>query len=467
MLVPINITGGTYKHKSLPLSAQVTRNFWPQKQPSTAEKSSYILESFHGLKLFGSQSGGVDRGMFEHRGVLYKVTGPTLYSVSSAGVHTSLGSVSGNGRCIFDGIGANVVLVSGGVPYVWDGSTLTIITDEDLESPNGCAHLNNQILYDGDNGRFCVSDPGDETSINALNYATAESNADELLRVCVHKQIAYMLGEKTTELWWNSGTGNPPFDRVEGGIIQVGLGAVNSPASNDSYLYLLGDDCQVYALQNAVSQVVSPPTLTREISRYSTVSDAIGWCMCLEGQNFYVLTFPSADKTWLFPEGGEWFEWSSGISGGRNIANSYARAYGKHLVADYQNGNIYEVDEDTYTDNGAAIIRMRDTGPIHGGLVNKPGKRLEMNRFELILETGVGLTSGQGSDPVIMLSFSDDGGMTFSTEMWGTVGQIGQYQWKVEWFCLGSFESRIVRVKTSDPVHYSIHSAGADIEVGI
>jgi hypothetical protein len=161
------------------------------------------------------------------------------------------------------------------------------------------------------------------------------------------------------------------------------------------------------------------------------------------------------------------FEWSSGPDGGRTIANSYAYAFRKHLLGDYSSGNIYELDVDTYTNNGEEIIRVRDTGPLHGGLINAPGKTVEMNRFELIMQTGTGILTGQGSDPVVMLSFSDDGGQTFGTEIWGNVGKMNAKQWKVEWFNLGSFESRIIRVKTSDPVYYSIHSAAADIFVGI
>ena len=90
-----------------------------------------------------------------------------------------------------------------------------------------------------------------------------------------------------------------------------------------------------------------------------------------------------------------------------------------------------------------------------------------MNSFELIMETGVGLVSGQGSDPLILLSFSDDGGKTWSTEMPATIGEAGEFQWQVRWDCLGSFYERILRVKISDPVFCSIHNAAADLEVGI
>jgi hypothetical protein len=121
--VPINLTGGTYKHKSLPLSAQVTRNFWPQSQQVSNTKSVYILESFPGKKAFGNEAHSADRGMFEHKGVVYKVSDTTLYSVNSSGTHTSLGTIAGSGRCVLEGIGDNILVVTGGIVYQWNGST--------------------------------------------------------------------------------------------------------------------------------------------------------------------------------------------------------------------------------------------------------------------------------------------------------------------------------------------------------
>ena len=453
--IEINLTGGTYTHKSLPLSAQITRNWWPQLQDNASTKSPYILESFPALKLWTTTVGNADRGMLEHQGLLYKVTGTTLYSIASDKTVTTLGTIAGAARCILFGFGSSVVIVTDGSVYEWDGS-LTLATDVDFETPNTGAHLNNQAIYDGDGGRFGVSNVGDPIS-----------NADNLLRVYVFDQIAYMLGEKTIEPWWNSGVGSPPFDRIEQGIIPIGLGAIHSVANDDQFMYILGDDSQVYAIKGSTPQVISTQAISRAISEYGTITDAIGWTMTLQGQSMYVLTFPTELRTWIYPAGGQWFEWSSGNTGSRSISNSYAFAYRKHLIGDYTTGNIYELDFNSYTNNGETIIRTRDTAPLHGGLFGAAGKKIEMSRFELILENGNGLISGQGSDPVIMLSFSDDGGRTFGTEMWGRTGKLGEYQWKVEWFVLGSFTERIIRVKTSDPVYYSIHSSATDIELGI
>lgn len=467
---PLNLTGGTYKHRSLPLSAQRTINFWPQKQTDEKAKSSYILECPPGYLLFGTQAGGADRGMLAHKDILYKVSGTVLYTVSSSGVHTSRGTIPGSGRCILAPIGSYIIIANGTARYLWNGSAVSLISDSDLEAGDGVAVLNNQALYDGTGNRFGVSDAGDATSINGLNYASAESDASDLQRIYVFNQVAYMMKKSSAEPWYNSGQGNPPFDRFEGSQINVGLGAIHSVANDDDAIYFYGDDDQVYLMRGGASAAVtaiSTLPMAEEFKTYSTTSDAIGYCINMDGQWQYHLTFPTQGKTWVYPIGGEWFELSSGVAGGRCIANSYAYCFRKHLVADYQNGNIYELDPNTYSENGNPIVRQRDTAPIHGGLFQAPGKTLTMTRFELIMETGTGILSGQGSDPVIMLSFSDDGGRTFSSEMWGQVGMMGEFRRKVEWFGLGSFDSRIMRIKISDPVRCVIYSGASDIEIGI
>lgn len=725
--IAINITGGSYKSRSKALSAQKTQYFYPELVDNPSAKSKYVLQPFPGLTLFGSET-GLDRGMFEFQGILYKVTGTTLYSVDSNGTHSIVADIPGTAPCIMEGIGNNLMIVTEGKVYLyvkepavtdfiitdkffnysnesysndgfaissdgtkmfildgnagfvgtstvyqytlgtsWDISTATYdsvgksissqtawadglafsadgdymyvvgdslgtaevfqyqcrggnwdlsnapytgnsfdfttedndvfgiafnpdgtlmylagnqndtiyeytlssawdvssayysgnslsitsedsaplaihftsdglnlflsgdtnnsiyeytlttawdlstasltgtkdvsaettnpkgmvirpdqtglylttqfqtivqysptgeILDTDLETPNSVAHLNNQAIYDGDDARWCTSDVGDATSINGLNYATAESDPDNLQRVYVFNQLLYLFGEKSTETWYNSGVGSPPFDRIEGGIIPIGLAAIHSTANNDNYLYFLADDNKVYTLIGSSKTNRSTIALSNEFESYTTVSDAIGSCYTFENQNFYELTFPTEEKTWVYSEStNQWFELSS--DEGRYIGNSHAYAYRKNLVADYRNGNIYELDIDAYTENGTTIQRIRDTGPIHGELLGAPGKWVEMNRFELIMETGVGLSVGQGIDPVVMLSWSDDGGKTFSTEQWGEIGRLEGDYIKVEWFALGGFYSRIMRIKTSDPVFYSIHSANADMEVGI
>jgi hypothetical protein len=238
-------------------------------------------------------------------------------------------------------------------------------------------------------------------------------------------------------------------------------------ADNGDAMYFLGHDLRVWAVSGTSKKIISTIAISNAIEGYTTVSDAAGTYFTFQGQGFYQLTFPTADKSWCFHEqSGEWFEVSSGSAGGRAVFNNAVSCFNKTLVSDYETGAIYELDVDTFDENGDTIHRVRDTGPIHGGLFGKPGAWLEMNKLELIMETGVGdLTD----TPEVMISWSDDGGRTFGTEVYGTVniGTAGQYQKKVEVFCMGGFYERIIRVRMTEAVRWSIHSASAEIEVGI
>jgi len=467
--IPIALAGGSHRHTDLSLTAQRTINYFPQRQEAGNEKSRFVLESFYGLKSFATGT-GLDRGMFEHNGILYKLSGTVLYSVDSSGAHTSLGSVPGDSRAVFDGIGSSVVLTADGVPYEWDGATLTAGTDPDFETPNTVTVLNSQAIYDGGgaNGRFSISDVGLPLDINALNYGTAESKSDVLIRPFALGTVIYMFGSKTIEQWWNNGTGNPPVQRIEDGTIAVGLGAQNSIANDDEFLYFLGDDNQVYYLNGSVPTPLFPLTIVREIRKFANKSDAIGWTMQIDAQWFYVIKFPSADRTFIYPKGisrearGEAFELSSGVSGGRYLGNSYAFAYGKHFVAD-ETGNILELDEETYTENGSPIKRTRILAPVHGGIFRQPGKEVEVSFLRLTGATGKG--DAAATEPQVMLQYSQDG-ENFSTEIRGNVGKLG-VKTIVEFEIGQSYETWVFKITSTDPNYTNWHAAAIEAQIGI
>jgi len=462
MRVPINITGGSYPSKAVQLSAQVTRNFYPELQDDPFTKDKYVLQPWPGLTLFGSSSGS-DRGMFEHQGVLYKVSGITLHSVDNAGNHTSLGTITGSAQCIFEGLDSKVIVANGsGLVYQWDGATLAQITDVDLETPNGVTVLNQKAIYDGDDGRFGVSAVGDATDVDGLDYATAESNADALIRVYRYNGRAIMFGQKSIEEWFDSGVGRPPLDRVEGANRRIGLAARMSVASNESSLYWLADDRKVYRTNQSISTIA----LMDVFRKYTTVDDAVGFCCTLQNQNFYHLSFPTEDKTWVYSESlDQWFETARSASTGRSRANSYAWAYGKHLVADYADSNIYYFDFENYTENGSPMTRERTTGVLHSGMFGQSGLDIELNSFEIIGERGVGnLTS---TDPQWSLQLSTDGGKSFGSEMWESAGQSGQFNYKVQWNGLGRSDQFVFRIRCSDAAFFSIHTASMEVDLGV
>lgn len=464
--LPVNIVGQDYRSRSRPLSAQSTKNLTVESNP--AARTQLAMHSWPGSIRRLTSTYGADRGSHVFQGRLYKVSGTTLLSVSSLFSETSIGTIAGSQRCIFADDGVNMVIVTGSTAYQYNGVTLSTIADADLESPDSVAVLNNQLIYDGNNGRWVVATAGDPDDIPDINYAVAESNGDDLVRVYVFNQTVYLMGVRTIETWFNSGSGSPPFTRIDGGIIEtLGLYALHSVANTNNYLYFLASDKNVYRITGYQAEMITPPATSYQIFNL-VADDAIGMTLNIDAQNYYILSFPSANKTFTFSEqmfsvdpALSWVELTSGADEDRYRMNSYQFVYGKRLFTDHRNGNVLELDYNTYTDDSEPQIRQRDTAPINGINLGLPAQKLIMSSFRLILHTGVGLETGQGSSPAFYIGTSTDGGRNFdfTGNPYIDPGRSGNYIITVQLDKVLEFEDLIIRIRVSDPIFVSIHGA--------
>ena len=464
--IPLKIVDGSYESRSLPVSAQRTVNFYPEPVPDG--KAPSVLMSWPGAKLLVG-SGGLNRGMLPTpwKGDVYLVNGQNLYKLSSSMVMSDVGDIPGGERCVMAASQNYVYVVTEGKVYRCNGSTTAEVTDADLESPNSGAFISSFMIYDGSQGRFVVSDAGDGGSINSLNYATAESMPDDLRFVYTFRDVALMVGERSIEPWYVSGSGSPPVDKIQGGTIPVGAPGNYCMTNTDIAVYYLGHDRIFYRLEGYNARQVSTPAVNNALSKYSEVSDCFAFALKLEWQSFIVFQFPSEDQTWVFSEThSRWFELCSGVDYQRHLANGYCFAFGKHLITDYQSGNVYEWDLDTFEDNSKTVARERTTQAYTSRQFGQAGKSVFWNSIELVVNPGNGLLTGQGSDPQVMMSFSDDGGITWSQEYWASIGQTAQHEWRVQWYDLGMSESRIYKFRVTDPVDMNIIDLYADIELG-
>ena len=134
----------------------------------------------------------------------------------------------------------------------------------------------------------------------------------------------------------------------------------------------------------------------------------------------------------------------------------------KHYVGGYGDGIIYEISNTTYTDNGATIRRTRTAPPV----LSTNRERLFFHRIELEFKAGTGLATGTGSDPQAMLSWSNDGGRTWSSEYWTDIGEIGEYTTRAIWRRTGQARQRMFRLEVSDPIECVIVGSYADITKG-
>jgi hypothetical protein len=461
-LLPFPLAGPTYTNRSLPVSSQVTRGFYLEANSQGNE--GLVLMPFPGLKPF-STGVGANRGMGRLKNVLYTISGNNLYKVASTGTQTLIGTIAGNDRCSLEEDQAGNLTIATGVtkPYSYDGSTLTLGTDIDLTNSATVTYINRRVVYDGTDGDIAFADLSAPLSVNSANVIIAEAKPDNMKAVLAYKQQVYAFGETSIQPLYNSGTGNPPYSFIINAVQEIGLAATHSIGTNKNFAYFLGSDLNVYQLTGLDSRPISNPAIGQAISKYSSVDDAYGLCFTFDSLNFYLLSFPSGNETWLFNEqSGLWTNLASGVNGDQHLISDYQFIYGKHLVSDRKSGNIYELDFETFTDNGATIQRRRDTLAISGATFGQPNAEVFMSKLGIKIEPGASLISGAAQ---MMMEFSDDNGRSWSTELWSPVGELGDYTFEIEWSDLGSFKNRMFRFTMSDPIKWVLISAWADVEL--
>lgn len=401
------------------------------------------------------------RGAYVFKGDYYAVIQSTLYKISSAGAATSIGTIPANGICTFADNGSTMVIAYGGIPMYYDGTTLGTL--DVTFTAKTVDYINNQFVFGAGDGAFYSADAGAIT-VSGLNFATPESSPDELTGVKVFNQILYLISENSIEPWANTGTGNPPFERMSEAIVEdVGCLSPYGVTSTDSAMYLIGNDFMPYKIQSFQALPIGTPSICKEFQGYK-LSDVTAWTCTFDGQKFVVFAFPTDLKCWVYSETtGQWFELDNGNEADRYLANTYHYIYNKRLVQDYNTGSIYELDFDAFTNSGDTIVRRRRLAVIAGDTFGKPGMSLEMSKMRFSMETGVGLDSGQGSDPEIMITPSYDGGRTFGQQVFVKTGEGGEFNTKVEWHKMKVFDRLVVELSYSDPTPFALYGASIDI----
>lgn len=462
--IPINVTGPTYESRSRPLSSQLTMNMY--QQFAEGGKDKFVLHSFPGQKLISSIDGTVDRGQHRMKEVQFKVIDLTLYRVSEDGTHTDLGTITGTDRCIFEDDGENLVIIADKV-FVYSSftNTLVINTNSNLVDVLSVTIINNQFLYTLATVSFLAA-PGDPLSVSGLDGVGAESSPDDLVRDYVFNQTIYRFGVRTTEPWYNSETGRPPIDRIDGQEFSVGLGAIHSVANTDNAIYWLGDDKAVYRVSGGINERISSDGISNSIENMTKFDDAFGQTFTLQGQDFYMISFPSENVTFVINEKlgvDGWFNLSSGTGNDIYSGTSIIEVYDKLIVG--SGGKNLELKLNEFTQDTDTMLRTRITSSINGDLLQSKGHEVKMSRIEFIMEVGVGLALGQGENPRLMVEGSFDGARGFSPLDWVEIGRAGEHTLRVEVFHFETFTDLILRISMSDPVPLSIYSATIDLKL--
>lgn len=456
--VPITLFGTNQQGKSSTSTAQSHLNLYAEIVPE-GEKSRLVFYGTPGLTLRAGASFGDTsiRGWIAVGNLYYLVHRGTFYEVDNAGTKTSRGTISTtSGRVDLAYDGTVILLTTGTNMYTYtiSGATFAVVADADApQTAKTCAWLDSQfIVDDGNDDEVFIS--ADGTTWNALDFATAESAPDGVVRVFADNGEVLLFGESTTEYWGSVGAADFPFQTIKGATQEFGLAARWSLTKFNSGLAGLMKNkqgqVQVMFISGYVPKAISTPELDYLINNYSSVSDATAYAYMLGGHPMLQVNFPTPSKSWLYDATtGMWSPLEYGPAGARHRGEMQLDFLNKTLIADYSTGDIYELDPDVYTDNGTAIVRE-----IVGRHIFSSNKRVIVDELYCDFETGVGLITGQGSDPQCMLQISKDGGHTWGNELWADMGKIGKYQTRVTWRRLGQARDWLFRLRVTDPVKF-------------
>ena len=367
--------------------------------------------------------------------------------------------------------GTTLVLVDG----TTSGYTIDLATNAfaALVDPTGSfvgadrvRYLDTFFLFNKPGTQFFYTSLSNGVVFDPLYIAGKVGYADNLIALEVMHREIWLVGEKTTEIWFDAGSAAFPFQLVPGAFIQHGCTAKNSVVAQDLAVFWLSKDPQganiVLMGSNYNVERISTHAIEHQFATYSTVSDAIGYIYQEEGHMFYVLNFPTADATWVYDISQKlWHErvWldGNGIEH-RHRSNVFAHAYGSYVVGDWQNGNLYALDQNNYTDNGAPIKRVRSFPHTLNEL-----KRIIYRKFIADMQTGA-QTDPTATAPVLSLRWSDDRGASWSNFITQPLGAVGQFLQNIQFRRLGMSRDRVFELTWSSPVMTALNGAFVDVE---
>ncbi len=468
------ILGSAYVARSVNAADNRMVNLFPEVLQEG--KTAAYLQRVPGLVLRATLGVGPIRGMNAFGDYLYVASGSSLYRVDQAYNSTLIGTLANDGPVSMANNGTQLFIACNGPSYIYNTSTLAFqqITDPDFPGALTVSYLDGYFVFIEPNSqRVWVTSLNDGTMIDPLDFASAEGDPDGLVSSIVDHSEVWLFGTNSVEVWYNSGAADFPLQRIQGAFNEIGCAATFSVAKLDNGLFWLGADARgkgiVYRANGYTGQRISTHAVEWQIQGYANIDDAVAYTYQQDGHSFYVLNFPSANATWVYDVAtGAWHE-RAGFDNGiftRQRGTCQASFAGDILVGDYQNGRVYAYDINYHQDYDRPQRWLRSWRALPTNANNF--KRTAQHSLQIDIESGVGLDGlVQGSDPQIMLRWSDDGGHTWSNEHWAEMGKLGRYNTRVFFRRLGmtmKLRDRVYELSGTDPVEINI--MGADLILG-
>ena len=481
--------GPSYTSQSLLADCQTLMNWYVESVESGQGKSALVLYPTPGLAPFAMTAKPV-RGGIKINGRTFFVGAGSLYEIKADGSATNLGAVGNDFQPVTmatnGSAGNQLAICSAGNVYVFYLKENGNHPAGELFGPvGGFQDRPSMIVFCNgyfvaslrDTNKFQSSSAEDGSTWNPLSVQQVQEFPENIGGICSVFQQLFVMGlDGHVQVYYDSGASSlTPFSTISGAFMEEGINAPWSLTVLDNTPFWIGGNANGNGIAwraNGYAPVrVSNHAVETAWARYpSKGSDAVGYAYVDQGHTFWVLRFPSANggfgATWVYDVATQmWHErafWSQqGPTGfSAHLSTCHVSAFGKHLVGDWNSGNVYAMDIATLTDNGQPIRRSRRAPHI-----SSEQQRIFHYQMQLDLEVGDGpipaLLDGAGNprDPQIMLRWSDDGGRTWGNEHWVSAGQAGTYRTRALWNRMGCARDRVYEVAVTDPIAWRIIDA--------
>jgi len=399
--VKIPIVGQAYTARSLNLASQQCINLYPEISEVNGQISA--LYGTPGLRLLttlpgtGGTRGGyvpaTGRAIIVQGNKVYRLDGNMNYAQCAGELLTTSGTVS-----ITDN-GTTAVIVDGNYGYALDlaSSVITRIINDAFTGSTRVSFISGYFVFIRPASQvFYWSYPPYSTDFDGLDFASTEGNPDFMVSQIVDHSEVWFFNAQSTEVYRVTANPDQPIEST-GAFIEHGCAAAQSVAKLDNTVFWIGQDSNgngaVWRANGYTPQRISTHAIEYAIQSYGVISDAIAYTYQQDGHAFYVLTFPSASKTWCYDVStGGWHEraYRNTTTGDfeRHRSNWLIFFGGNHIVGDYADGRLYALDPDYYTDDGDPLVAVR-SAPV----VSNSAKRLFHTNIQVEVESGVGLDS--------------------------------------------------------------------------
>ncbi len=399
------------------------------------------------------------RGSHSVEGRWFVVAGSVLYEVSADGAATARGAIAGSGFVGMAHNGTQLAIVTGNDLYVLALSTnaLTQITVEGWLGSDDVHELDGYFIFvDPGTEQFYLSAIDDGTSLNALDFSSADSAPDSVVTHRVlHRQL-WLLGERTSEIWIDSGDEAFPFVRYNSYTVEVGIVGKRAAINAADTLFFIGQTSRgtglVYMIVGNQPQRVSTLAVEEALAGSTDLSAATMWAYQVQGHEFIGINAPGLASTWVYDAATQtWHEraeWDADWQQDR--AKLHTFVHGAQYCADAF-GKLYRLDDTVNTLAGLPLVRER-TWP------HLIAQSLEPTTYRCL---ELACTTGHGGS--MTLEVSNDGGSVWGAPLLRSLGEVGQRMKRVSWYRLGTAVNRVFRLRCSDAVPFAIHLAALDL----